>query len=513
MVAQTKAGVQPSAGFLRLMGVLMANCRASKIMTRFLLRALCVVVSLAVTLVTSHSQTHAQTYTVLHTFTGGADGANPFAGLTWDGGSNFYGTASQGGYTGTVCYDLSGAPANGCGTVFRLHRSGSNWTFGALYEFRGGTVDGDLPIAPVTLAPDGSLYGTTWAGHYNGSYLCRWIGPHAPTIGCGIVFNLRPPKTACKTALCNWTETISWAFPGTNQGGGSGPSQGQLVFDEAGNLYGTTWDSYLNDGEVFQLVPSGGSWRVGKTYTMYIPGGTGSPLIPLNGVTFDSAGNLYSTSQLGPHDAQNCGYYFLNGCGTVFQLTPTSSDWNESIIYYFTGGADGKFPIAGLVADRAGNLFGVSSTAGPESGGGTVFELSPSGGSWTYHTIYALPNAYPGESNCFIAVGTTGCSGPWGTLLIDSAGNLYGASFGNGTYHYGNVFKLTRSNGSWSYTELYDFTGGNDGANPVGSLVLDGDGNLYGTTSHGGANGYCCGVVFEWDPLESTCRHASLSIL
>jgi hypothetical protein len=442
---------------------------------------------------------HAQTYTVLHTFTGGLDGANPYAGLAWDGGSNFYGTTIQGGYAGTTCYNLAGGPANGCGVVFQLHRSGSNWTFSTLYEFRGGTVDGNFPTAPVTIARDGSLYGTTWAGDYNGSHLCRWIGVGAPDIGCGIVFNLRPPMSACKTALCSWTETIILALDGTDQDGGSGPSQGQLVLDQAGNLYGTDWNSYLNDGEVFQLMPSGGSWMVGKTYVMYPPGGTGSPLLPLNGVTFDSAGNLYGTSELGPYDAPNCGYHYLNGCGTIFQLTPTASGWNENIVYNFTDGADGKFPIAGLVADQAGNLYGVSSTDGPESGG-TAFELSPSGGSWAYHTIYALPNGNPGEGNCFIAVATTGCSGPWGTLLIDSAGNLYGASYANGTYHNGNVFKLTQSNGSWTYTDLYDFTGGSDGANPVGALILDGNGNLYGTTSRGGADGYCCGVVFEITP-------------
>ena len=89
-----------------------------------------------------------------------------------------------------------------------------------------------------------------------------------------------------------------------------------------------------------------------------------------------------------------------------------------------------------------------------------VFELSPSGGSWTYHQIYALPNGNPGEESCFIALNTRGCSGPWGTLLIDSAGNLYGASYANGTYHCGNVFKLTQSNGSWNYTDLHDFTCG-----------------------------------------------------
>jgi uncharacterized repeat protein (TIGR03803 family) len=443
---------------------------------------------------------HVQTYTVLHTFTGGVDGAAPYAGLAWDGGSNFYGTASQGGYTGTTCYDLPGGTASGCGTVFQLHRSGSNWTFSTLYEFRGGTVDGNLPIAPVTIARDGSLYGTTWAGDYNGSHLCRWIGVGAPTVGCGIVFNLKPPTTACKTALCSWTETISWAFPGTNEGGGSGPGLGQLVFDQAGNLYGTNFDSYLNPGEAFQLVPSGGGWMPGNTYVTTDAPGSDSPFIPLNAITLDSAGNLYSTSELGPENTPNCGGPApLNGCGTVFQLTPGSSGWNANILYTFTDGADGKFPIAGLVADPAGNLYGVSSTDGPESGG-TVFKLSPSGGSWTYHQIYALPNGYPQDESCFIALNTRGCSGPWGTLLIDAAGNLYGASNANGTYHCGNVFKLTPSNGSWIYTDLHDFTCGSDGGNPAGSLILDGNGNLYGTTIRGGSAGYGYGVVFEITP-------------
>jgi uncharacterized repeat protein (TIGR03803 family) len=444
---------------------------------------------------------HAQTYTVLHTFTGGADGGTPYAGLTWDGGANFYGTAAQGGYTGTTCYNLAGVSAHGCGIVFRLRRSGSNWTFSTLYEFRGGTVDGNWPLAPVTIARDGSLYGTTWAGHYNGSGLCQFSGNPPVDIGCGIVFNLRPPTTACTTALCSWTETISWALDGTVAGGGAGPSQGQAVFDPAGNLYVTGWNS-TNDGEVFQLVPSSGSWMVGKTYTMYPYGGDTTPLLPLNNVTLDSSGNVYTTTELGPHNAANCGFHFLNGCGTIFQLTPTSSCWNETTIYSFTDGEDGKFPIAGMVADKAGKLYGVTSTDGPNSGG-TVFELSPSGGGWTYQTIYALPNGDPTEGNCFLAIGTEGCSGPWGTLLMDPAGDLYGASYANGTYHYGNVFKLTQSNGSWTYTDLYDFAGGNDGANPVGALILDGNGNLYGTTLRGGSSTNCyqgCGVVFEIAP-------------
>ena len=181
---------------------------------------------LSVTLAFMTSQTApAQTYTLLHSFTGGADGATPYAGLAWDGGSNFYGTAAQGGYTGTRCYGLFFSYANGCGTAFRLHRSGSSWTFTTIYEFRGGSVDGNFPTASVTIARDGSLYGTTWDGYYNGQRSCENVNTH---FGCGIVFNLKPPTTACKTALCFWTETISFAFPGINQGGGSGPGLGQL---------------------------------------------------------------------------------------------------------------------------------------------------------------------------------------------------------------------------------------------------------------------------------------------
>ena len=438
---------------------------------------------------------HAQTYSVLHTFTGGADGATPYGGLTWDGGSNFYGTAGQGGYTGTRCYGLPGfSYATGCGTVFRLHRTGANWTFSTLYEFRGGTVDGNFPTASVTIARDGSLYGTTVLGAYNQQQqLCS--GGGNDDYGCGIVFNLRPPASACKTALCSWTETVTYAFPGTDQTGGAGPGLGQLVFDQAGNLYGTDWNAAANIGEVFQLVPSGGSWMLGETYATNT-GPNHVPNVIYSGVTFDSAGNLYGTSVLGPDDGPYCHHNrYNNGCGTVYQLIQTSSGLDANILYSFTDGDDGKWPMAGLVADEAGNLYGATSDDGA-GGAGVVFQLSPSDGGWTYNPIYALSNGRP-DSICLIGT-QRGCSGPWGNLVIDSAGNLYGATYAAGTYQYGNVFKLTRSDGSWTYTDLYDFTGGSDGANPIGPLILDGNGNLYGTTSTGGADGY--GVVFEIAP-------------
>ena len=437
--------------------------------------------------------TSAQTYTVLHSFSGGSDGAMPYGGLAWDGASSFYGTATQGGYTGTRCYNLFFSYANGCGTVFRLHRSGSSWTFSTLYEFRGGMVDGNWPQASLTVGRDGSLYGTTRGGDYQGQRGCENVNTF---FGCGIVFNLRPPTAACKTALCSWTETIIYAFPGTNDGGGSGPGLGQLVFDQAGNLYGTNWNALGNTGEIYQLIPSGDSWTLGKTWVNNDTRSSTTPGFIDSGVVVDAAGNVYGTSKLGPNVGPYCtGGLYFNGCGTVYQLTPTSTGYNWNIIYPFTDGDDGEFPISGLVADQAGNLYGTTSKGGA-GGGGVVFQQSPSGGTWTYNLIYSLPAGNP-QSLCYFVPGE-GCSGPWGNLLLGNAGDFYGATYSAGTYQYGNVFKLTHSNGNWTYTDLYDFTGGNDGANPIGSLILDGGGNIFGTTSQGGASGD--GVVFEITP-------------
>ena len=314
--------------------------------------------------------------------------------------------------------------------------------------------------------------------------------------GCGIVFNLKPPATACKTAECFWMETISFAFQGTNDDGGSGPGLGRLIFDQAGNLYGTNWNAVANAGEVTQFVPSGGAWTLGRTYVSSLNLNSSTPNMIFNGITFDSAGNLYGTSKVGPNVRPYClrGQTY-NGCGTVYLLVPTGSGWDADIIYTFADGEDGKYPMAGLVADQAGNLYGTTSADGA-GGGGVVFQLSPSGSGWTYHLIYALPGVPHGI--CLIPAGGSGCSGPWGTLLMDPAGNLYGATYSNGAFQSGNVFKLTRSNGSWTYTDLYDFTGGSDGANPISPLILDGNGTIFGTTANGGADGY--GVAFEITP-------------
>ena len=192
--------------------------------------------------------------------------------------------------------------------------------------------------------------------------------------------------------------------------------------------------------------------------------------ILLLGVIFGPDGDLYGTTYYGG----------ANGYGVVYQLSPPQ-DQTEKVLYSFQNGSDGSAVAAGLVFDNAGNLYGATTTGG-SGGGGTVFELMPSNGHWTLSVLVSF----------------TGSGGPSSSLVMDTSGNLYGTTVSDGVYGAGNVFKSTPSGGGWTYMDLYDFTGGSHGANPFGSLVLDADGNLYGTTEAGGANGL--GVIFEIVP-------------
>ncbi len=393
----------------------------------------------------------AQTYTVIHNFTGGPDGATPMAGLTQDGAGNLYGTAAYGGNSGGNC------GASGCGALFRLSNRNSGWVLTPLYSFLGGD-DGANPEANVVIGPDGTLYSTTYLG-----------GGPCDGDGCGTVFNLKPAASACKTALCPWTETVIHRFTGQD---GIGPV-GAVVFDQTGNLYGaTTTGGLRNGGTVFELSPSGGGWSGKILHVSYgYPG---------SGVIFDSSGNLYGTAFIGG-----------NGQGSVYQLTPSEFGWISTDLYDFSNGSDGGYPWAGLIFDQSGNLYGTT-TAGGSGNGGTVFQLTPSGGNWTLNTLHSFTG--PGDDRFVV--------GPVGSLVMDNAGALYGTAFADGASSYGSVFKLTPSHGSWTYTSLHDFTGGSDGGYPYSNLIFDANGNLYGTTSVGGT-GPCtngCGVIFEITP-------------
>ena len=382
----------------------------------------------------------AQTFTVLHNFTDGGDEGYPSAGLTIDRAGNLYGTTNSGG--------------GSSGKVFKLTRSSFGWRLSPLYSFTGND-DGAFPAARVIFGPDRALFGTT----YSGGGGCS----------CGIVFNLRPSARAPSSALVPWTETVLYRFE--DYPDGSNPSYGDLVFDRNGNLYGTTvFGGSGASGTVYQLTPSHDGWTESVIYS-FTGGSDGGN--PYAGVVFDKAGNLYGTTLQG-------GAYYN---GAVFQLTPSGSGWTENILYSFQNGSDGAYPQGGLILDASGNFYGTTASGG-QNRAGTVFKLTRSDGSWTFVPLYSFTGDYG--------------SGPVANLIMDQAGNLYGMTYGDRGPDYGTVFKLTPGGGSWTEIVLHRFANGDDGGSPYGSLVFDTDGNLYGTTSYGGA--YDAGVVFEITP-------------
>lgn len=389
----------------------------------------------------------AQSLRVLHTFTGGQDGATPYSGLTLDRAGNVYGTTAEGANQSCL---------GGCGTVFRISPSG---ILTSLYRFNGN--DGDFAEANVTIASDGTLYGTT---EFGGVY------------GAGNVYRLQPPARALGNATGQWNETVLYTFGPIGNGLGVEPWYGSLVFDHAGNLYGTASAGGVGPcatggcGTVYELAPSEGAWTYSVLYhfTCGTDGAT-----PFSGVILDPAGQLYGTTD----GNSRCDY------GTVYQLVRTGLTWTANTLHQFEAQDDGAQPVGGLVMDAAGNLYGAAAYGG-SGGGGVVYELSPTGNGWTFIVVYSLAGG-PGG----------GSSSP---LTIDAAGNLYGTAEYDGAYYDGSVFKLTRTNGNWTYTDLHDFTGGADGANPVGAMALDADGNLYGTSSLGGTSNK--GVAWEITP-------------
>ena len=387
----------------------------------------------------------AQTYKVLYSFTGGADGSQPQAGLTIDMAGNLYGTARGGG-------------SDGYGAVFGLKNGGSDWAFSTLYSFRGGS-DGATPAGRVALVADGTLYGTTNQGFNGGGN------------GCGTVFHLRPSATAPKSAPAPWNETVIYRFTCGSDGGNP---QGDLTFDQLGDIYGTTWnEGGSGDGTVYELSPSANGWTVTTLYSSV----NGHGVYAYGGVVFDKSGSLYGV------------FYsdsiFGVGYGVVYQLLPSrTGSWKEHTLHQFTGGSDGGFPVGGLIVDSFGNLYGTTTDYG-SGGGGTVFELTPANSAWIFNVLYSFsPGSGDGDN-------------PEDKLAMDAAGNLYGTAANEGLYGFGSVFKLTPSDGGWTYTSLHDFTG-SDGGTPVSNVIFDANGNLYGTTLSGGSYGW--GVVWQITP-------------
>ncbi len=395
--------------------------------------ALLLLVVLAALVLIGALPAQAQTETVLHNFAGDPDGAYPISNLTSDGAGNFYGTTMGGGL--------------GYGTIFELSPNGSGgWNETVLYSFCSAPncADGANPYySPVIFDRVGNLYGTAAYGGANGD---------------GVVFEL-------SLVGGSWTETVLYSF--CSQSGctdGANPATGPIM-DPAGNLYGTTFS-----GAVFELSPSAGGWTEQVIYAVETSDA---------GLTMDAAGNIFGVSD-----------------STVFELSPNGNrGWNPTVIQALCGvkhpcGAEGT-----LVFDQAGNLYGTSWFAGNPAcdypyGCGTVFKLSPKkNGKWTEKILYSFKSK-GGEDNS-----------PWAGIVFDAAGNIYGTTVASvGKYSAGTVYELVAPAGARkSYKEkiLWSFTGP-DGYRPLGSLILDSASNLYGTTILGGSNGV--GVVFEVTP-------------
>jgi uncharacterized repeat protein (TIGR03803 family) len=391
---------------------------------------------------------NAQTYTVIHQFSDGADGGAPIVGLTVAANDKFYGSASDGGQLGA-------------GTVFQLQLRNSGWILTPLSTFSFVNENSIGPDSRVLVGSDSSLYGTTYSQGVHG---CQ------DNLGCGLVYKLRPLLNVCRSALCYWTSTVLYTFSGNADGA---YPEGDLIFGRTGVLYGTTFaggnsgcqsGTHDNCGVVYSLTTAG---AYGSIYT-FQGGSDGSS--PASGVIEDQAGNLYGTTSQG--GGQGCSG---QGCGTVFELSPNGSGWTETILYRFQGTTDGSSPMAGLIFDSAGNLYGTTETGGA-GGGGTAFELTSSGGQWTFHLLFGFTAPGQGQS----------LPGPHASLAMDAAGNLYGTTMYDGAAGHGAIFKLTFSGGGWNYTSLHDFTGGTDGGEPTSNVVFDSQGNLYGTASAAG---------------------------
>jgi uncharacterized repeat protein (TIGR03803 family) len=369
-----------------------------------------------------------QTYNVIHNFTRiGSDGASPFGGPVLDSSGNLYGTTYAGGTYGS-------------GNVYRLSPSGSSWAYSSLYNFKAGT-DGVGPgFGSLAMGADRALFGTTEGGGYFGTdfAICECPGREAQIHRFGM---------------------------GTD---GAQPLGG-VVLDSEGNFYGTaSLGGAYGNGTVFEEKRSDGGW---SEITLYSFTGGNDGTNPAAAVTLDAHGNLYGTTSFGG----------ANNVGVVYELSPSSSGWTQTVLYTFQGLTDGENPLGGVVLDEAGNIYGGTFDGGA-NGGGTVYELSPSAEGWTFSVLYSFTGGY---------------GGPYNKLTI-AKGSIYGFTEGEGAYGFGSVFKLTPANGGWTFTDLHDFAGGSDGAVLYGSVAVDSAGDVFGTTNEGGSLNQ--GLVFEITP-------------
>jgi uncharacterized repeat protein (TIGR03803 family) len=332
-----------------------------------------------------------------------------------------------------------------------------------LHSFITNSSGDTGPLAGIISDTTGNLYGTTVSGG-TGYTICGF--------GCGVVFELMPKAGG------GWAEKVLHNF-GNGQDGYF--PFGGLIFDAAGNLYGTTAAGGAGAGGiVFELIhTASGNWteKVLHNFTSDTSDGAG----PEAGLMLDAAGNLFGTTTQGGGPGHE---------GTVFELEPRADGvWRERIIHSFDAqDHDGTIPTGSLVSDTAGNFYGTTETGGAGTCEcGTVFELSPrTDGTFAYEILYSFGG------------GPKDGEAPFGGVIFHS-GNLYGTTYQGGPDGYGTVFALSRkADSGWQETALYFFNSG-DGMEPGAGLTVDPAGNLYGTTILGGTNGY--GTAFRLTPV------------
>jgi uncharacterized repeat protein (TIGR03803 family) len=431
----------------------------------------------------------------------------------------------------------------------------AEWKEKVLYRFQGG-IDGATPTGAVVFDKAGNIYGATGDG---GASTCDSPGQ------CGTVYQLAPPVTKGEA----WTETVLYIFKGHTQNDGATP-EGGLVIDQAGNLYGTT--GYGGSGPCLLL---GGAVGCGTVYELSPPVKRGDPwtetvlysfqggqdgYVASGDLVFDKAGNLYGATLFGGGKGTTCDSLYGGQCGTVFKLSPPSSEggkWTEKVLHDFAGGTDGANPNGGLIVDSKAAIYGTTNFGGYDggtcsSGGcGTVFKLKPptkKGAAWietVLHRFRGSPDGggpaagvtfdRSGDLFC-TTLGGGGGNSPSGTVVqltprsggkwaekvlysfkfgddgalpgagvaFDAESSLYGTATGGGTAGGGTIFRLRPTGNAWSFAVLHSFTGNPDGSWPASSLIFDAAGNLYGTTAEGGAGQGCgnygCGTVFEVSP-------------
>jgi uncharacterized repeat protein (TIGR03803 family) len=335
-----------------------------------------------------------------------------------------------------------------------------------LFSFDSTGTSGSAPNASVIFDSVGNLYGTATLGGGSG---CSGSG-------CGVVFELMPQAGG------GWIERVLHNF-NDNATDGEEPAAA-LIFDSAGNLYGTTqFGGAHGYGTVFELTPHAkGNWTEKILHSFNFNGTDGYE--PAASAIFDASGNLYGVTQVGG----------LYGWGIAFELSPQAGGaWKEKVLHNFGNGNDGWLP-HGLIFDALGNLYGTASSGDLHDafGGGSIFELSPQpGGGWKEIRLAGIPT----DSGNAPAHPNAG-------LIFDHSGNLYSTSYSGGADGTGTVFELSPKPGAgWSMKTLHSFSDTiGDGGHPGGGVIFDAAGNLYGTTSDGGTSNESEGIVYKLGP-------------